>query len=276
MIYFFCGAPKHGSHFQLFVITESLKQQEIRYEAVGDKIFDHNDINAAKKLLDELDGRPGELFVAKGHFLDKDLLLSYQNIRVFHIWRNMGDVLVSRYHYRMKRYGETYKDFADFYKRNGRTHLFYQVAYQHLWRSVSDPRVCHVGYAELREHFQESVGNMLQFVELPGVDLVNLEARVSLDSLRHQQNDDEGVLFRRGAVGDYKAVIPHEIQEDMKHILELTPTMLRVYAFLDNPSVILSPYYGFPAMHYLKNAIRILAGLKSPPRHMSKPRIWWK
>ncbi|MCL4872092.1 MAG: sulfotransferase domain-containing protein [Anaerolineae bacterium] len=277
MIYFFCGAPKHGSHFQLFIITESLKQQGIPFEPVGEKIFDHNDNEAAKKLLHELDQSPDEVFIAKGHFLNKKLLLSYQNIRIFHIWRDMGDVLVSRYHYQMKRYGKTYQDFSDFYRRDGRTHMFYQLAYQNIWRSVCDPRVFHIDYAELRQHFQESVGNMLKFADLLGVDVADLEARVSLDNLRHQQNDDAGVLFRRGAVGDYEAIISDEIQEDMKRIMELTPTMLRVHAFLDDPRVILAPYYVFPGKRFLNGAVRMLAGSKSSDQsHKSKPIIWWK
>lgn len=277
MIYFFCGAPKHGSHFQLFIVTESLKQKGVSYQPVGDKIFDRNDVSSAKKLLDSLETRDDEIFVAKGHFLDKKLLLSYQTIRVFHIWRELGDVLVSRYHYRMKRYGETYQDFSDFYWRDGRAHMFYQIAYQHLWRSVSDPRVYHACYEDLRKDFQGSAPAMLQFSELPDIDLVDLEQRISLDTLKRKQQDAAGVLFRRGSVGEYRDVIPQDIYQDMRQISSLNSIMLKYYAVKQNPKVLLSPYYTFPGKSLINKMLHLVGSRKSRKEtQKSKSVIWWK
>jgi hypothetical protein len=103
VIFFFCGAPKHGSHYQLLIITESLAQLGIDYVPIGVKVFDHNESRAARELLDSLHRERDRLSVCKGHFLDRDLLLSYDDIKIFHIWRDLGDVLVSRYHYLQRR-----------------------------------------------------------------------------------------------------------------------------------------------------------------------------
>lgn len=278
MIHFFAGAPKHGSHFQLYIITEAMKQREISYEPIGVKIFDHNDSPAAKLLLDELAQKKNDNFVCKGHFIDKKLLMSYQDIRIYLIWRRIGDVLVSRFHYLQRRYGRNFENFADYYQRDGRRHVFYQRVYNLLWKPEKDERVFHVDYFRLRKNFQEAVKPMLAFAGLSGIETERLEDTVSIERSRKKHNDPKGILIRKGEVGEYRSVIPSEIQEDMKMIMSMPITQLKIKAFLNDPTVLFAPYYKFPGKGFVDWAVEKRKAFKV--RKDEKPKskkelMWW-
>ncbi len=164
------------------------------------------DLVGGIKLLDQLAQDPNGVFVCKGHWgspAERDVLLSYEDIRIYLIWRDVRDVLVSQYHSILND-GKTFDDFSDYYRQNGRTHLFQQVAFRNAWRSFEgDPRVHTTDYAGLVEGFPAEASAMMSFSRIEGVDLDDLAQRVSMDRLRVKHNDPEGNFFRRGIVGEY-------------------------------------------------------------------------
>lgn len=278
MIFFFTGGPKHGSHFQLYIITEGLNQKGITYGQAGINIVDRNDSPGTKRLLDEINQKREEIFICKGHFLDKELLLSYADIRIFLIWREIGDVLVSRYHYLIHRYGQTFDDFADFYRKDGRNHTFYQTAYHHLWQPVTDQRVFHVNYSDLRKDFQNAVRPMLDFAGLSDVDVEALEEKVSIERSRKKHNDPKGVLIRKGAVGEYESVIPPEILEDIEHIRQMSTLQLKIQAFLNNPKVVISQYYNYPGKSMVTWMLKQRRRFLDKKEHNASDEreiVWW-
>ena len=101
MIYFFTGAPKHGSHFQMFIVQEAMEMAGIPFTQVGNKTFHERNLWKSKMLLDTMDKMKNVNWICKGHFgtkRERDLLLSYDNIKIFLIWRDIRDVLVSQYY----------------------------------------------------------------------------------------------------------------------------------------------------------------------------------
>jgi hypothetical protein len=280
MIFFFCGAAKNGSHFQMLIVKESMEQQGIKYEQVGDVIFHTHDLKAGRRLLDDLDKRTNEIFVCKGHWgakTERDILLSYENIRIFHIWREIRDVLVSQYYHDMRESRKSYKDFSDFYRRIGRSFLFWQVAYRRTWMPVSgDSRVYSSRFTELKQNFREAASELLAFAGIEGVDLDNLEKRVALDRLREKYDELGGsAFFRRGIVGEHREVINSTIiHEDIAHIENLGDVRFRLHSFFHNfsrnPRALL--YYPFPGRELVMFFVRPVLGIYRKIRHKEKTR----
>ncbi len=223
MILFFCGAPKHGSHFQMFVVQEALEQRGIPFQQVGNAIFHTHDLRAGVALLNELESRENEIFICKGHWgakRERDLLLKYATVRVFLIWRDLRDVLVSQYYYDINKSGIRHRDFETFYWRSGRFLLREHLRYRRVWDEVGDDtRIVHTEFRALRERFREEAEGLLRFAEVEGVDLRDLEERLRLERLREKHHDPGGAFFRKGVVGEYAEVIrSKEVLQDIAAI----------------------------------------------------------
>jgi hypothetical protein len=236
MVFFFCGAPKHGSHFQMFILTESLVQKGMPYEQVGNEIFHRRKLRRAKRLLDQLMGRNENVYVCKGHFgsrRERDFLLSYDRIKIFLIWRDLRDVLVSQYFYDMNKGGKTFKDFQDFYWKRGRWFLCYHVKFRRNWEGASkDPRVFTSAFPELKRDFSQSAVELLRFSGIEGVDTAALQHQLSMERLRVKHNDPKKVFFRRGDIGEHRDIIGDQrIYEDIVRITNLDVTPLNIFYY---------------------------------------------
>lgn len=223
MILFFCGAPKHGSHFQMLTVTSALEQLGIAYERAGEEVFHRHDLEAAAALLRRLEAQPDRLFVCKGHWgapAERDLLMSFPDVRVFLIWRDPGDVLVSQYYYAMNTEGQSPRDIAEYYYRYGGRYIALRHArYRAVWDRAGDARVHHTDYAGLVTDFDATAGALLEAADVTGVDLTALRDAVSLETLRERHDDPEGRFFRRGAVGEHAELITEPaLLDDLRYL----------------------------------------------------------
>ena len=213
MIYFFNGAAKHASFFQMFIVQKALDQVGRPYSRLKNTFFHRHHRKSAARQLNELSAGCGGLFLIKGHWgepHERDLLLSHDDIKIFLIWRDFRDVLVSQFFFEQNKFGRRFVDFDDYYWRylGGRYQLLQQLKYKRYWELSPQPRaVCVAHFHDLKENFVEAAGAMLRFAGIDGVDLVRLEHDVTVDRLREETGDKTGAHFRKGAIGDYKAII---------------------------------------------------------------------
>ncbi len=230
MILFFSGAPKHASHFQFNIIREALVQQGIDFEHVGQKIFNAHDYKSIKELLDTIDSSNDKLYLVKGHLgyaFERDFLLSYKSMRVFLIWRDLRDVLVSQFYYLVNKGQKNYNNFSEFYWQHdsGRALFRYHLDYHKTWEQVAhDPRVFSSSFNELKNNFNKAASEMLEFCNIRNVDMNDLSNRISVDTLRKKSK--EKALFRRGIVGEYKEVIKPDELVDLECIEKLYKSSL--------------------------------------------------
>jgi hypothetical protein len=163
--------------------------------------------------LKELSSAPDGLFLTKGHWgepKERDLLLSCDNVKVFLIWRDFRDVLVSQFVFEQNKFGRRFADFDDYYWKylGGRYHLLNQLEYKRCWESAPNRgNVFAASFNELKTDFAAAAGEMLRFAGIDGVDLARLEQDVTVEKLREETGDKSGAHFRKGAIGDYKSVI---------------------------------------------------------------------
>lgn len=132
-------------------------QKGVNFEQTGNKIFHANDYQRAKKLLNKLDENPNKTFICKGHWgktFERDLLLSYKNIKIFLIWRNVKDVLVSHYFYKINKYGKKYDSFSEYYWTEGRRFLIDQMKYRNVWKKAAETsEVIESSFKNLKKKF---------------------------------------------------------------------------------------------------------------------------
>lgn len=118
---FFAGAHKNGSHFQYYVVEEALRQQSIPYRAIGSEIFHQRELGQAWEVL-AANRDTDEYVLCKGHWYRKReqaLLFAMTDISIFLIWRNLRDVLISSYYYKINKFGAAYRDLSEFYFADG-------------------------------------------------------------------------------------------------------------------------------------------------------------
>lgn len=208
MIFFFCGAPKNGSHFQWHIVEEALWQVGRDYTSVAENETHRRDLGALRPILRYHADSPRLLFM-KGHFgfsaRERDLLLDYPSIKIFHIWRDIRDTLVSTYFYAMNRGDASYRDFTEFFLRHGKNTLQEQLRYRSLW-DLAAPQVVHSHFSDLVQDFETTVKPLLDFAGVEGVDTQRLHDSLKLERLRKKYKDD-GSFYRKGRVGEYSEVI---------------------------------------------------------------------
>lgn len=205
MIHFFAGAHKNGSHFQFYVLEEALKQRSIAYRVAGSDIFHERDLGRARKLLREL-READDIILCKGHWhrrRERDLLLGEKNLKVFLIWRDLKDVLISSYHYKINKFGADYRDFSEFYfEDGGRDLLIHQRLYRIAWSGKSAHET---SYEALVEDFSREAARLLSHAGIDDVDLASLEAETGIGRLRETRGDQKGIFFRQGTTGQHRS-----------------------------------------------------------------------
>ena len=222
VICFFAGAHKNGSHFQFYVLEEALRQRSIPYQVVGTDVFHEHDLGRARTLLSEMRDAD-DVILCKGHWYrsrERKLLLDQENLRVFLIWRNLKDVLISSYHYKINKFGADYADFSEFYFEDGGRDLLIQ---QRLYRMAWSGEPAHeTSYEALVDDFQNEAARLLAHVGIEGVDLTALMAETRLDRLRETRGDQDGVFFRKGTTAQHRNFgLATDVEADIERLLVL-------------------------------------------------------
>ncbi len=182
MIHFFCGAPRSGSHFQMFILYEALRLREEPFQQLGLEECNCHDVEGLRPILEGADRKEGH-FILKGHFgseAERDFLLGYENIFIYHIWRDLPDALVSQYFFEKRKFDVNHKHFKDYYFRNGQWNAVNYCLFMKNW-SVPSAKIHHTRYADLVTDFPKAARAMLDFAGVGAVDLETLRERVSMD-----------------------------------------------------------------------------------------------
>ncbi|MGI9449588.1 MAG: sulfotransferase domain-containing protein [Geminicoccaceae bacterium] len=204
MIHFFAGAHKNGSHFQFYALEEALKQRALPYRTLGLEALHAHDLNRSRALISELRGAD-ETILLKGHWYrrrEQTLLLGEETIKVYLIWRDLKDVLISSYHYQINKFGADDRGFRVFYFEDGGRELLIE---QSLYRLAWSGKGAHeTSYEALVDDFPSEAKRLLDYAGVDGVDLDALQRETSIGRLRETRDDKKGVFFRKGTTGQFR------------------------------------------------------------------------
>jgi len=219
-LWFFPGAQRVGTHFQINTIVEALTQKNIPFvHHPGIELDAHNPEKFLENMI-LLQSLPERYILVNGHWRtrkERDFLLSYENALCFLIWRDFRDALVSYYHFLIKRRQRTFRDFAHFYWTEGYLFLWRQSTHQQTWYEIGEhPRVFHADFMRLKTDFSGEAGRMLAFAGLVDVDLPMLEKEVSIERRQIKEADEKGDFYRKGDAGEYWEVVKDK--EILSHV----------------------------------------------------------
>lgn len=178
-----------------------------------------------------------ENYLCKNHLykkIERDLLLSYPNVLILDIHRDLKDVVVSAYHHWRRTEGYT-ADFKTYYWTRGRLVANHVRRGHYLWSSANSPQVYVSSYERLKANFQTEVQAIGQFLgfELSTTDIERIQAETTLERLREKYSEaekagelpppcgatsDDIKFFRKGIVGDWQNHMTPEMVADIEHI----------------------------------------------------------
>lgn len=200
-----------GSTFQALTVRHALRQLRVKIHTTDNPALDIFHLQKIRSSFAEADKHPDAYYFGKAHAAfpkQVQAVLSAKHLRVFLIWRDQQDALVSDYHFSRRRAGHVYRDFDDYFARRGRKILLRNCLQKTVWDSVDDDRVKVWDYLDLANDFQKTAADMLSFGGIDGVNLKALERSVSLVQLRKRYRDDQGTFFRQGGKQDIQALGP--------------------------------------------------------------------
>jgi len=150
-------------------------------------------------------------YISKNHFGKtsyRNLLLSYKNVYILDIERDIRDTITSSYYYYRRR-REYHGTFEKFYWQRGRWIANYLRKYHSIWQCDS-PNIYVSSFERLKTDFiaeVEKIGNFLGFT-LSESDINRIKKETSIEKLRKRINEEnrpeEERFFRKGVVGDWE------------------------------------------------------------------------
>ena len=160
-------------------------------------------------------------YMAKTHFWkpeQRDLILSYDDVYVLNIKRDMRDVVVSAYYHECRNSG--YKEsFQHFYWQRGKEVAQRVADYHEVW-SLGSSRVHTSSFEHMIEHGADELCRIAGFLGLHPTDEVieDILAFLQIDHIRRAmgQEHDKIPFFRKGVAGDWKNHFTAEITEDFE------------------------------------------------------------
>jgi Sulfotransferase domain len=197
----FAGGHRMGSTYQYLIGLNALKQLGLPIKHTDNPALTIFHLQKVRKALEITDESPASYFIAKAHaaFPEQvDAVLTAKNARIFLVWRDQKDSLVSDYHFAQRKAGHVYSDFDDYFLRRGRKILTRNCLQQLVWQSIDDDRVRAWDYLDLVYDFETSAKQITDFAGLQNVDIDALKAAVSIKKLRETHNDPDGKFFRVG------------------------------------------------------------------------------
>jgi hypothetical protein len=218
--WFFPGAQRVGTHFQLNTMMDALRQKNISFVHRPGNELEAPNLEKFARNLALLAETPASYVLVNSHWRtpkERDFLLSYSNALCFLIWRDFRDALVSYYHFLSKRRQRAFHSFEHYYWTEGWVFLWLQSIHRQTWYEIGEhPRVFHADFARLSTNFAEEADRMLAFAGITGVNLSVLEEGVSIEKRRVSDGDEAGDFYRKGKTGEYWDVVRN--MEILRHV----------------------------------------------------------
>ncbi|MCH9809067.1 MAG: sulfotransferase domain-containing protein [Alphaproteobacteria bacterium] len=211
MLLFFAGGHRMGSTFQGLIVLHALKQLGIKYRQPDNAAMNVFHLEKMRAFLKAADDNPKWYYYAKSHVAfptQVETVLAAERVRIFLVWRDQRDALVSDFHFSQRHAGHVYGSFQDYFWRRGRKVLLRNRLQQVVWDGVEDDRVRAWDYLDLVDNFERSAGEMVEFAGMEGVDIEALKKSVSIGQLRKKFNDPKGAFFRKGGKQDIEELGP--------------------------------------------------------------------
>lgn len=168
----------------------------------------------------------------------KALLLSFDDVYIVDIDRDVRDVVVSAFYDEKNREGYQ-GDFESFYWERGREIAAAVTRYHDLWEP-DDVRILRVSYAELKRDFEAEVERLARFLSLAlsPERIRELQAETSMNKLKERYKEEElyqgDRFFRKGIVGDWQNHFSERLIRDIEYIEKNGSTRLDHRALLRN------------------------------------------
>jgi len=219
------GAFKSGSSWLLEILKQIRDFDEIP-EQYRSSLYRQAWLDHKKALAFLESGYYRERdFISKGHFFGhryRKLFLSYKDVYVFDITRDMKDSIASHYYHFKRVYGVDW-DFPTFYWRVGRFKAYQIKLYHGTWYR-SAPTVYVSSYERLKNDFEEEVHRIGRFigVELEEGRIREIKEITSIESMRQARGQDklreDQRFFRKGVVGDWRNHFNERMLRDVERI----------------------------------------------------------
>ncbi len=200
-----------GSTYQFLIGVNAIRQLRYPIRHTDSPALAVFHLQKIRDAFRATDAHPERHFLAKVHaaFPEQvEAVLVAKHSRIFLVWRDQKDALISDFHFAQRRGGHVYANFNDYFKRRGRKILLRNCLQQVVWSNVDDDRVMSFDYMDLVDNFDQSAAKLLSFAGLHNVDLEALQKSVSISELRKRHNDPKGTFFRKGGKLDLEKLTP--------------------------------------------------------------------
>lgn len=200
-----------GSTYQYLIGLNALRQLGITIRQADNAALTTFHLEKIRQSFRRADLEGGEYFIAKSHaaFPEQiDAVMSAKNLRVFIVWRDQEDALVSDFYFSKNRAGHMYRNFDDYFSRRGRKILLRNCLQKRCWQDIKDDRVRAWNYMDLVHDFEGAAAEMMKFAGIENVDLAALKESVSIRQLRKKHGDPKGTFFREGGKQDLSQLNP--------------------------------------------------------------------
>ena len=221
------GAFRSGSTWLTHIVRSIVEHSDIPNEYCNNRAWKKGTSIHSKKLkffLQQIDYKHKN-YVSKNHLnkvWHRKTILSYKNVYILDIQRDIRDTLTSGYYYYRSK-GEFSGNFEKFYWRRGRYLTDYIKRYHEIWR-YSSPRIYISSYEMLKAEFNVEVRKIGRFlgIKLLDTDITEIRKGTDINKLRttwrEQGKSENERFFRKGIVGDWQNYFNAEMLRDLENI----------------------------------------------------------
>ncbi|MGH8590541.1 MAG: sulfotransferase domain-containing protein [Gammaproteobacteria bacterium] len=181
---------------------------------------------APKKLEDALANLDyhTDNYIVKTHFgkpEERDLILSYDDVYVLNIKRDIRDVVVSAYYHEVRSYNYE-GSFEEFYWLRGKKVAQQVIDYHAVW-SVQSPRITTASYERMLEDFRKEFRQVSAFLGFHPTDetIEEIRAFFQIERIRElwKEENERISFFRKGVAGDWRKHFTPDTQADFERWL---------------------------------------------------------
>lgn len=169
-------------------------------------------------------------YISKNHLertQHKELLLSFSDVLVFNITRDIRDVVVSAYFHERNRHGYD-GSFKTYYWTEGRKVAYNVHSYHNIW-GADGSKIYVSAFEKLKIDFEAEVKRIGLFlgIELSQNEIEAIKKKTSMETLKVRYKDNQSFenqkgsfFFRKGVIGDWKNHFDEKMTQDIERIKE--------------------------------------------------------